>query len=140
MADVIGLTAILVEVVLMAILFRLADISVWFWMILFALLSITAMILWHGETKTYNRRQWFKFILASLLVGALFYLIDMVTQYSSRPGNIQISGGLKSGGVLGLGFTLIVCPGMAMIGLASQVRLFWKQRNSSGDGMGKAAR
>lgn len=87
---------------------------------IYGVFAVVAEVAWHSKKETpWLRRPsaWVVFAGASIVLGGLSFLCDAL-----------IAGGFKaamsSGGPLGFGLTLIVCPGLTVVAVAGFARSF----------------
>jgi hypothetical protein len=133
MGDLIGLTLLLCETAILAILNPYPDIPFWAWVIPYAILAISAVLIWHGKAQINSYLGWFRFIAATVACGAVFFALDILSGHLSHPEMPFLDAGRSVGGIVGYGLTLILFPGMTMVGTASLIRCFfitqWKKHD-----------
>ncbi len=113
---------------MLALTFPGINIPVWAWLIPYVILAGSAMLIWHGRARVESYLGWLWFILGSIGFGALFLSMDVFNGGLAHPGLPLFEAAHSVGGIFGYGLTLIVCPGMTMVGIASLLRLVWLRR------------
>jgi len=93
----------------------------------YGMLGAVALSMWHGKetAKTLsNAYDWGKVVLGSIVLGCLSFGVDVLVGSSTHPGVAPLKAGTQAGSPFGFGLTLILCPGLTMIAIASIVRSF----------------
>jgi hypothetical protein len=131
MEDIIGVVALAAECALAgAIFFFLAGpVSVWLLLLFFLVVTVAAILYWHTERAPQTVPAWRNYALWSVVVGILFFLVDLAVGQVSRGGAETLPVG---GGPFGILLTLLVCPFFTMICLAGLIRASFIKRTSSG--------
>lgn len=95
-------------------------------MLAYGVLVAVALSMWHGKhaEKFSDARDWGAVLLASILVGALFFGVDVIVGGLDHPGISPIEAGTKAGSPFGFILTIFICPGVTMVAVAGLVRSF----------------
>lgn len=94
--------------------------------IAYGVLVAAALAMWHGkEAKRFSDAyDWAGVFAGSVLLGALFFGIDMIVGGLDHPGISPFVAGTKAGSPFGFILTIFVCPGVTMVAVAGLVRSF----------------
>ncbi len=122
MADVVGLLILAVETAIIVAAFCYRSNPVITFVIAFLVLAVTGLYSWRKEKSPTTAKGWILFALGSIVVGALFFAVDIWVGHSAYPNLPLVDAGLHNYGFLGFGWTLIVCPGLTMIAIAGAAR------------------
>jgi hypothetical protein len=125
MADVVGLLVLAVETAIVVVVFSYRSNPVITFVIAFLVLAVTALYLWRSEKSPRAAKGWIFFALGSIVVGTLFFAVDIWSGHSAHPNLPLIDAGLHNDGFWGFGWTLIVCPGLTMIAIAGAARTLY---------------
>jgi hypothetical protein len=96
-------------------------------LVAYTFLAVCSLSMWHkdGASKKISKAsEWAKLGAGSILVGALFFGIDMLNGKIFHSGVSPLEAGTKAGGLFGFGLTLICCPGMTMVAAAGFARSY----------------
>jgi len=66
--------------------------------------------------------------LGSIIVGAIFFGVDMATGRTNHPDLSWPRAGVQTGGFV---LTAIVCPGMTMVCIAGAIRVLYLDSNEA---------
>lgn len=129
MADLIGLVTLGLQYSLLVFVANL-----WFGStlpfngigIIFAVLAVIGMLLWHREKLLPTVKKWRTLAVRSVILGIAFFVVDLVIALLNGQANpLHYPGGL-----LGLPLTLLICPGGTIICLAGLVRASYISRTA----------
>lgn len=131
MEDIIGVVTLAAECALASsIAFFFAEpVSVWLLLLFFLVVTVTAILYWHTERAPQTVRAWRNYTLWSVVVGILFFLVDLAVGQVVGAGAEPLPVG---GGPFGIVLTLLVCPFFTMICLAGLIRAAFMKRTNSG--------
>lgn len=125
MSDVIGVVVLASEVALLAVFRPLEATSYWIWLLPFLMLTVASLFIWHGTRKIQSYADCLMFIGVTLAGAFALFAIDIAHAYLSHPELPLIDAAKTLGGTWGYALTLLMCPGMTMVGIASMARLLW---------------
>lgn len=100
--------------------------------IAYGVLAGVALSMWHGKRaeRFSDGHDWVSLFAGSVLVGALFFGVDMIVGSLNHPGISPFIAGTKAGSPFGFMFTIFVCPGLTMVAVAGFVRsLLIREKN-----------
>ncbi len=121
-ADLIGLAVLAGEVGLLGIVVSSLGIPFWGWIVAYAVLGIIAIGVWHGDRWPNKSRDVLLAVLGTFLLGGLFYACDLILGHLHHPDLSLVKAAEHSGGPLGFGLTLVVCPVTTLVMLAGYFR------------------
>ena len=127
MEDVIGILTLGVEytvVFFLIYVIRGSVVAPRFLVFLFVLLALISLVYWHSKESSEDLVIWRKLIKGSIILGVLFYGVDLVLALVFRQPNSPPA----FGGPLGIFFTVLVCPGFTVVCVAGLVRAIYIRR------------
>ena len=125
MSDFIGIVVLACEVALLAVFRPVEATSYWIWLLPFLMLSVASLFVWHGARKIQSYLDCLMFIGVTLAGAFALFVIDIAYAYLSHPELPVIDAAKTLGGTWGYILTLLMCPGMTMVGIATLARLLW---------------
>ena len=93
-----------------------------FWFFVYIVLALICWHFWHSDKFPNKTKDWLWFVLVSIVLGAIFFGSDMMIGHFYYPDLPVVDAAKKNGGPFGFILTLVVCPGLTIIGLASLAR------------------
>lgn len=91
----------------------------------YLVLATVALYFWHKEPPAKHitePSEWAAAIVASVLMGAVSFGIDMIVGLISNPKLSPVEAGTKAGSPFGFPLTVMLCPGFTMIAIAGLLR------------------
>jgi hypothetical protein len=136
MADLIGLAALAVLTFILRLLVGAQDISNFFWCIIYFLLVMAGLFVWHQRSFSpqpesswpESSGDYLNFALASVGIGAISFAADILIGSMNHPDLSLIQAGTHAGGPFGFIITLFICPAMTFVMLAGALRQFYVER------------
>jgi membrane protease YdiL (CAAX protease family) len=130
-ADVIGLVVLAVQLVLIVRWLAADDgFRLGVGVMAYLALAVCALSMWHGEKTAQqlsNSTEWAAAIAVSVLLGAIFFAVDMVVGSTNNPGVSAVEAGTRAGSPFGFVLTILICPGFTMVAVAGFIRSFvWR--------------
>ena len=122
MADAVGLFALAGLMVLTISVVPDLGIPTPFWLFIYVVLALICWYFWHSDKLPNKTTGWLWFVLGSIILGGLFFGIDMMIGHFYYPDVPVVDAAKKVGGPFGFIATLAVCPGLTIFGLASLAR------------------
>ncbi len=100
-------------------------------MLAYGVLVAVALTMWHGKEaeRFSDAYDWLGVFFGSILLGCMSFGIDVLIGSSEYPGISPIKAGTKVGSPFGFILTILLCPGITMVGVAGLVRSPLVQRN-----------
>ena len=98
----------------------------------YMILALCSLGMWHSDSaskKFTDPSEWAAMGGISIVIGIVFFAIDMLGGSIFHPGVSPIEAGTKAGSPFGFGLTLICCPGVTMIAAAGFARSFLVPEN-----------
>ena len=92
------------------------------WLLIYLGLATVAEYLWHSERWPKSFKECLTVSGVSILVGAVFFAIDVFVGGVHHPELPWLKAGTQAGGPFGFYLTLLVCPGLTMVALAGAFR------------------
>lgn len=101
---------------------RSLDVPLWGWTLCYVILALIALGVWHGEKWPNNSKDILGQVLGSVLLGAVFFAVDMVLGHFFHPELPLIKAAEHSGSMFGFVLTVLVCPVLATVLLGGYFR------------------
>jgi hypothetical protein len=96
--------------------------GIWAWCIGYPVLGVAGVLVWHSEKWPHDVIDAFAGVIASAVLGATFFGIDLMIGSGEAP-NAPIQYAVwHSGGPFGIMLTICVCPGTTLVALGGTVR------------------
>jgi hypothetical protein len=121
-ADLIGPAVLAGEVGLLGIVVSSLGIPFWGWIVAYAFLGSIAIGLWHSDKWPNKLRDVLLAVPSTLLLGGLFFACDLILGHLHHPDLSLVKAAEQSGGPLGFGSTLLVCPVTTLVVLLGYFR------------------
>jgi hypothetical protein len=121
-SDAIGLVVLATEIALLIPVFTPAEIPILIWILVYLVLGITAVYLWHSEKSPRTPVGWLGYAAGSFVLGGLFFAADVWVGRSGHPNLPLLDAATRAGGPFGFVSTLFVCPALTFISVAGVAR------------------
>src|SRR5438046_9723820 len=117
MAEAIGLFVLAGLFVMTLLLAPVPSVPSLLWVFVYLVLAVTALYCWRNKKAPHTPSGWLILALASVIIGAVYFAIDMILGGYQHPGTSGVEAATRVGGMFGFVLTIAVCPGFNMIAL-----------------------
>src|SRR5216684_1046110 len=114
-ADFVGILVVFSALSLVVLAVRSSIVSEPLWAVAYLVIGVIALGLWHGEKWPTTPSELLKVAGSSVLLGALFYMVDTGIAHFEHPEVPIWLVGTKAGSMFGFVVTAAVCPGLTTI-------------------------
>ena len=127
MAEAIGLFVLAGLFVMTLLLAPVPSVPSLLWVFVYLVLAVTALYRWRNKKAPHTPSGWLILALASVIIGAVYFAIDMILGGYQHPGT-GVEAATRVGGMFGFVLTIAVCPGFTMIALSGFTRSLFQSR------------
>ena len=128
MTEAIGLFVLAGLFVMTLLLAPVPSVPSLLWVFVYLVLAVTALYCWRNKKALYTPSGWLILALASVIIGAVYFAIDMILGGYQHPGTSGVEAATRVGGMFGFVLTIAVCPGFTMIALSGFTRSLFQSR------------
>jgi len=121
MADAIGLFVLAGLFVMTLLVTPAPSMPSLLWFFVYVVLAVTALYCWRNKKSPQTPSGWLILALGSVIIGAVYFAIDMILGRYQHPGVSGVEAATRVGGMFGFVMTIAICPGLTMIALSGFV-------------------